>query len=255
MQWTGNIQNCNAGTTSLAYRQAVINRVNYFRNMAGIPSVTLSTQSNVNQQNAALMMSANGQLSHSPPSSWTCYTSEGASGASGSNLALGVDGPNAIDLYVSDPGSNNAIVGHRRWILFPSQSTMNTGDVPGANSLSVFDWGASRPQNPEFVAWPPPGYVPYSLLPGSNRWSFSFPYASFTNTAITIKNLTTGADIPLTIESKDGGPGDNTIVWQPQGFNYGVPSADTSYLVTLTNVGANSTIRNFSYMITIINPN
>lgn len=37
MGWTGNVANCNAGTTNLAYRQASIDRVNFYRAMASFP--------------------------------------------------------------------------------------------------------------------------------------------------------------------------------------------------------------------------
>ena len=50
-------------------------RLNYYRAMAGVPAtVTFSDTYNAMDQQAALMMSANGQLSHSPPTTWTCYT-------------------------------------------------------------------------------------------------------------------------------------------------------------------------------------
>jgi hypothetical protein len=91
-------------------------------------------------QQAALMMSANGQLSHNPPPSWLCYTAEGAQAAGSSNLYLGRFGPAAITGYVYDAGSGNYAVGHRRWILYPQTQRMGTGDIPpvgGARSSNA----------------------------------------------------------------------------------------------------------------------
>lgn len=255
MGWTGDVQNCIAGTTSIAYQQSVIDRVSYFRNMTGLPSITLSPSNN-NFQNAALMMAANGQLSHSPPSSWKCYTAEGAGGAGASNLALGTNGPDAIDLYMQDWGSNNAAVGHRRWILLPTQTSMATGDVPGSNSLGVFMGGGPRPSDPAFVAWPSPGYFPSDILPnGSNRWSFSHPNAQLGGATVTMTNVNTGQNIPTILEPLSYGYGDGTLVWLPQGFNYSTPAQDTTYLVTINNLVINGVTQNISYTVTVINAN
>ena len=55
---------CTAGTTSQAYADATILRVNYFRAMAGLQAdVVLSNAWNLKAQDAALMMSAQGALS------------------------------------------------------------------------------------------------------------------------------------------------------------------------------------------------
>src|SRR6185369_96564 len=62
--WTGNRTTCTAGTTSQAYADATILRVNYFRAMAGLPSdVILTNTWNPKAQEAALMMSAQKALS------------------------------------------------------------------------------------------------------------------------------------------------------------------------------------------------
>lgn len=73
VSWTGDHSTCAPGVTGLGFQQAITRRINYFRAMAGVPAeVTLSTDSTRKAQAAALMMSANGQLSHSPPPTWTC---------------------------------------------------------------------------------------------------------------------------------------------------------------------------------------
>jgi hypothetical protein len=57
--WNGNRSTCTAGTTSQAYADATILRVNYYRAMTGLPGdVILSNLWNLQVQDAALMMSA-----------------------------------------------------------------------------------------------------------------------------------------------------------------------------------------------------
>ena len=76
-------------------------RINYFRAMAGLPGdVVFDTTWNAQCQEAALMMIAEGNLSHSPPTGWACYSADGATAAGKSNLALGNHGPGAIDAYI-----------------------------------------------------------------------------------------------------------------------------------------------------------
>src|SRR5581483_4923624 len=128
--WTGSIAGCVAGTNSDAYQAATISTVNYFRAMAGLPdNVTLDTARSVNDQQAALMMIASGRLSHFPDPTFTCYTPSGAVAAGTSNLALGTHGPAAVMAYVADEGTTNTAVGHRRWILYPPQTSMGTGST------------------------------------------------------------------------------------------------------------------------------
>jgi hypothetical protein len=275
--WAGNSGTCTAGTTALSFRDLVLLRLNYFRAMAGVPAqVIFSDANNANCQQAALMMSANDAVDHAPPPSWLCYTTAGASAAASSDLALGVYGRDAMDLYMQDPGTGNEAVGHRRWVLYPQTQTMGTGDIPPnnnfapSNSLWVFDsnFGAPRPATrEEFVAWPPPGYVPYQVAPP--RWSFSYANADFS--AATVTMTQGGATVPVILETVATGYGENTLVWRPQGITFvqkiinqdtypvsiecwPQPAKDTTYQVTVTNVKISGAPRSFAYAVTIFNP-
>jgi hypothetical protein len=258
--WNGNRSTCTAGTTSQAYTDATILRVNYFRAMAGLPGdVILSNAWNLKAQDAALMMSAQGALSHSPDATWSCYTAGGAEAAGKSNLALGADAAAAIDLYMDDPGSGgNAAVGHRRWILYPPTKIMGTGNIPAtggwaANDLWVIGGAGARPSEPAWVAWPPAGYLPWQILPrSSGRWSFSYPGATFTGAAISMQRA--GTNVPVTLETQAQGYGDNTIVWVPQGIPASAPSGDVSYTVTVSNVVVGGKSQLYTYSVTIIDP-
>lgn len=260
LTWTGSVTGCNPGTTNLAHQQAVIDRVNYFRSLVGLPSVILLGGTPTTQaQAAALMMSANNALSHYPPLSWVCYSSEGATGASKSNIALGLNGVDAIDLYMDDPGAGNTAAGHRRWIFYPPQASIGTGDVDRtstanpANDLYVFAPWATRPATPLGIAWPPAGYVPYQNLPSaSNRWSFSYPGADFAAGSVTMSGPS-GA-LPVTLETVATGYGDNTIVFRPTGVSYTQPLADTTYTVTVSGISGSEVPVSFQYTVTVIDP-
>jgi hypothetical protein len=124
--WNGSVSSCAAGTLGQDYLDAGALRFNLFRGLSGVPAgITYDAVNNdPPEQQAALMMSANAQLSHSPPSNWLCYTSSGATAAGQSNLCSSYNNPNdpsCVAQYVDDSGSSNTEVGHRRWIFYPEQ--------------------------------------------------------------------------------------------------------------------------------------
>lgn len=258
--WDGDPATCTPGTTDNAFRDAVVDRINVYRALAGLPG--LLTQHGLDEtgmsQEAALMMAANGDISHTPPDGWSCYSEGGAAGALNSNLIVGVSGTAAVDAFMDDAGSDNYFVGHRRWLLYPPQQFIGVGDVGGdtqASALWVLSGFGERPATPNGVAWPPAGFVPYQMLPdGSNRWSISYPGADFSEALVTVTRED-GTSLPVSIEPiNNGGFGDATLVFRPQGFDYGPPARDTRYDVSITGVAGNGVPAQFQYSVTVIDP-
>lgn len=265
IEWTGDMNSCNPGTTSEDFRESIENRINFYREMAGVPpTISLYDLYIQNAQAAALVMSVNSSLDHTPPDSWTCYTDDAYAGASSANLALGAYGTGAIHLYMKDHGDSNGAVGHRRWLLYPQTQNMGTGDIPftdghyASNALVVFDshmWEDRPDTRHEFVAWPPPGYVPAPIVYA--RWSFSYPDADFSSASVSMtKNGATVA--PIILEEIHNGYGENTLVWRPYDYSSGTawpcPTSDETYQVTVKNVKINGVARNFSYTVIVFAP-
>lgn len=259
--WDGNIEQCQAGQLSADYLAAIAWRVNFFRAMAGVPAaITFNAEYNRKAQQAALMMSANNNLSHQPPASWLCYTEEGAQAAANSNLSLGSMGPQSITGLMEDSGTNNTAVGHRRWTLFPPTEVMGSGSVAGAEPLPattvlwVFDNSVNNPRpatREAFVSWPPSGFVPYQLV--FPRWSFSYPQADFSLAQVSMQQQ--GTPIPVTLEPPNNpGMGDNTLVWVPDIALTTPLTTDISYTVKITQVLIDGKSQDFEYTVTIINP-
>jgi uncharacterized protein YkwD len=260
--WTGNLVGCSAGDTSADFKSAILRRINWFRALAGVPAaVQLDASFNQQAQQAALMMAANQQLSHSPPSNWLCYSSAGGQAAGKSNLTIGRNGPDAIgDSYMRDEGANNAEVGHRRWLLYPQTRSMGTGDVDGAlpvNALWVQDTniGGPRPAVRDgFVAWPTKGYTPYTLV--YPRWSFSYPGADFSSASVAMTE--NGVAIATRKETPVNGYGEPTLAWMPgsyvDGMSWAKPAGDTVYQVTIANVKGAGVPSTFTYTATVFDP-
>jgi uncharacterized protein YkwD len=264
VEWNGDVDSCNPGATGQRFREAVLQRINYFRAMAGVPAdIVFSDEYNRKAQAAALMMSANRNLDHDPPENWRCYSSDGAEGAHWSNLFL-VRSPDAIDGYMQDPGDGNAVVPHRRWLLFPQTMQMGSGDVPAigghpaANALYVVDaahyWDERPATRDGFVAWPPPGFVPEHLI--FDRWSIAYSDADFGQAQVTM--TLNGHALAVQVLSDGRGFGEAAIIWQPDiavvASSLAAPATNNDFAVSITNVRIDGRVQDFSYTITAFEP-
>jgi uncharacterized protein YkwD len=255
----GSTSSCSAGTPSSTVQNATLTAVNFYRNLVGLPSVTFDASLSAQAQQAALMMDAQGALSHAPTAGWKCYTTPGASAAGKSDLYLGVTGPSAIAGYMVDPGSSNGEAGHRRWILYPPATKMGSGSTTRANALYVIDQGSwSMPKSvPQYVAWPPAGYLPSPLEPGG-RWSLSATDSTVSFANATVSVTKNGVALPVTqnaIAPTDPNDlvGDPTLVWQLNpAFSSG--SADQPYVVTVRNILSHGQSVSYQYTTTLVDP-
>ncbi len=266
MAWTGNYATGTPGDTASSFKEATRLRINFYRALVGVPAdITFESTYNVKAQRAALMTSGNDALSHTPPSSWRFYTAEGAEASGKSNLALGSAGSNAIDGYIADAGSRNRAAGHRRWLFYPQTLMMGTGDVAGsstlepANAIWVIDSRLNSPRpttRSTHVAYPPAGYVPYSLV--WPRWSFSYPGADFTGATVSMRR--NGVNIPVVQEPVTTGVGEPTLVWvydrkdSDSDAGHARPASDLTYTVNIDGVRIEGASRNFEYNVTVFDP-
>jgi Calx-beta domain len=253
-EWNGTVATGNAGVLGADYLAAMIARVNDYRWMAGLPGgVTLDPAENAEDQQAALMMAVNDELSHSPSPDWLDYTAAGADAAAHSDLDLGVSGVAAIDLYMTDPGSSNTFVGHRRWVLYPPTQTMGVGDIPAeSNALYVVQPQIAPAPSVTAVAWPPAGFVPAPLVP--QRWSLqSDANADFSNATVTVTQNGTSQTVEVLSDDADD-YGGNAIVWDLPFAPTPQSGLQTVYTVNIGNVLINGTPQSFSYTTTSFDP-
>ena len=262
LAWTGNVGACIEGTISQAALDKCILRLNYFRKICGLSyNITLNPAWLADNQRIALMCSANNALSHTPPTTWSCYTAAGAASAGKSNLALGLHSANAITGWMQDYGTGNEKAGHRRWILFSRALQFGMGSTNNAAAMQCIDDShLSDPlpfNSPEYVSYPPK-YIPQTLA--FPRWSFSvlnpstfFSGIDFSGTTLKVTGPD-GTSLPINVISRtDNGYGDQTIVWEPSGVNTNSTS-DLKYHVTLENVKVNGTSSTYNYDVNIIKP-
>ncbi len=268
--WSGNLAACVPGSMPADFLESTRRQINYYRAMSGMPAdISFDPNKTYYCQQAALMMVRNKQLSHSPTPDWLCYTVEGSNAAHNSNLVMSYGaswiGWRGISEQMREPGDINYYVGHRRWLLYPQTEVMGEGDIPerapspAAQVTWVIDYdhyGDPRPAcRDDFVAWPPPGYVPYQTV--FPRWSLSLPDGRFADAVITMVDQN-GQALPVKKEEVLNGYGENTLVWIPNNMSeddhWPRPRADTPYHVTIANVTVNGTNRLFQYTVTVYDP-
>ena len=196
--WTGSIVTGDPGTLSDTFRQGIVRRINYFRAMSGVgSSITFDAADNAMCQQAALMMSAAQNISHTPPLHLALFTPPPPPTAcASSDIRLdwqGDEGAGAIDNFMADSESNNTYVGHRRWLVYPGEDydgqrrgARRRVDVsPATNatwvlSIAARPADARRPRR----AGRPAGFVPAALV--FNRWSFSYVNADFSAATVSV---------------------------------------------------------------------
>ncbi|WP_447726761.1 CAP domain-containing protein [Sphingomonas koreensis] len=251
------ISGCRAGTLKASVKTEFLARLNEIRARHGLTPVVYSTDEDVQQADSSLMMAANVALSHTPPTSWRCYTSGGAAGAGASNLiggwgtGLGFDSEDDLLAgWLREGGT--AQLGHRRWILHPFLRKTSYGRVSAllpdgrratAASMRVFSFGSAGPVPstvPSYVGFPQgdyparyfalTDYLSFSVVPGTTD-NGADRSVDFSAATVTVRGPS--GDLPVTNVSRDNdGYGiANNIQWRVTGL-----AGNTSYTVTIAGV-------------------
>ncbi len=158
-RWSGDLHLCDPGPPVEEAHRAFVERVNFVRGLAGLPAVRAADPSDA--QGCALLLHANGALSHDPPLHWRCYTPDRAAAAARSLLANTV-GMEALRAMLIDPGNADTI-GHRRWLLSSWIEGIALGSTSAYSCVDLVLAHAGG-EAPDWVAWPPPGPTPVSFL-------------------------------------------------------------------------------------------
>ncbi len=197
--WSGDVASCDAGDIEPIGRESAIALLNFYRDLAGLDPVIGDPQLDAYCQDCALAMHANGYLNHYPPADWACLTDEGASAAGSSNLAWS-PALGAIDAYMVDYG-NASTMGHRRWLLSPSLSTVGIGGTSQASCMWVVHWASDG--GVPWVAWPPPGEFP---IEADGRWTFGSGSLTVDHHGWTFSSSSiglSGAVVTVTVDGED----------------------------------------------------
>ncbi|HET6333747.1 MAG TPA: CAP domain-containing protein [Polyangiales bacterium] len=244
--WNGDAASCAAGDMTPEARATAYRLHTLYRFMAGLEPVPMTDENNRKAQDCALLMTANGSITHTPPSTWKCYTMEGAATANASSLSGG-GAISSVDGYMVDPG-NPTTLGHRRWVL----SSMLAGVGFGSSGkFSCQYQPATRPKTggKPWIAWPPPGQIPIQAFGTSfssmdkTGWSLQSDSVDLKSAQVSI--TAGGMDLPVTVTQLGSGYGSTyAISIIPMGWK---ATAGTTYSVKVT--GASMPI---SYEVSVV---
>jgi hypothetical protein len=206
--WSGNAASCTAGDLTGTARANAHRLHTLYRFMAGLDPVDMTDENNRLAQGCALLMTANGMLSHMPDSSWKCYTAEAAMTAGSSSISGG-GSVASVDGYMIDPG-NPTSLGHRRWIL----SSMLAG--VGFGSSGAFSCQYQPPSRPAasekpWTAWPPAGQIPIQAMGAAfasiDQTGWSLQSDTVDLSAAQVKVTSGGMDLAVTVTQLGSGYG------------------------------------------------
>jgi hypothetical protein len=223
--WTGSAASCTPGSLDPGYLDAALQRVVYFRNLAGSPTdtINLDAAQNTSAQAGALLMAVNDDIDHYPTSDTfpTCWPEVGAAAAEAaakSNLAWsrgwGMRLATTVDGWIADHRVPSA--GHRWWALHPNATSIGFGEAQSGSTVAAvqrlpietmaFGWSiASRPNG--VLAWPTCGTA---AAPAYTPWQTTYPLFSLDKdganwTAATVSVTRNGGGMAAPILST-GGP-------------------------------------------------
>lgn len=175
-----------AGTVSDTALNAALGRLNLIRRLAGLTGVELDASLTTRAQYGAVLLAANGVLSHHPNKPADMdedFYQRGLNAASSSNIYMGTNAtlPQAVDAFMDDSdGGNLPMLGHRRWLLNPAMGKTGFGFSPSGKTLDTFAynfatlWAFDRSGSTgdyEFISWPASGAFPATLFDKDQAWS------------------------------------------------------------------------------------
>lgn len=253
--WTGSVAGCLPGAPSPAAQASTLTVINFVRSLGGLDPVSFDPALSDKAQQAALVYLAQGNLSHSIPPTWKCATPDAIEAGGKSNIAYGRAGAQAIDLYMSDYGSNNTAAGHRRWIMDPDALTMGSGSTSSTNALWILGKHAAAGQfsNPTWVSWPTKGYFPSQLEP-QGRWSLTANASGkydFSGAKVSVVD-SNGAALGVSVYPAAQGYANDTLVWEVSGVQKPTGSQTRAYTVSVTGIKTGVTTVSTSYKVNLI---
>lgn len=265
---------CRAGTLKASVKADFLAKLNAIRALHQLPAVTYSEAEDAAEADSSLMMAVNKQLSHTPPTSWTCYTASGAAAAGASNLiggwgtGLGFDSEDSyLGLWLTEGGS--ASIGHRRWILNPFLGKTSYGRVAlvlpdgsraSAASMRVFNFagGVTAPAGlPAYVAYPQgdypvryftlSSYLSFSVVAGTTGTFGANANVRYDRATITVTGPGGALAVSDVTSDNEGYGLANNLQWRVAGLQAGV-----TYTVTIAGItGAPRT--DYSYSFRVVN--
>lgn len=225
---------CDPGELKAKVQWEAMRSTNGYRWFVGLEPVESVPELIEANQKCATLMAANGEISHTPPSDWECYTEDGATAAGNSNLAQTLPGfihpAETVWQYIRDKG-NRATMGHRRWIFNPTMAKTGFGHRGLFGCMHATDRSGSDSKS--VIRYPSRGPFPKEAIKGP--WNYLVRENTVFSTAeVTVTNTDSGASMSVqNLRSLEGRYG------RTKGIIWDVPNAESgeTYRVEITKIG------------------
>lgn len=174
------------GALSDGALEAALSEVNFIRYLAGLEPVEAEKELSGLAQYGAVLMAANGSLSHSPekPDGMAeDFYQKGREAAASCNLIMlnwfeeDILGE-AVRQFARDDGEGNRyVLGHRRWLLYPQMKYTGFGlaqDAEGRSYAAMYVMDESNEAAEyDMILWPSAGAFPAEYMGVDTPWSVS----------------------------------------------------------------------------------
>jgi len=147
------VESCTSGIPSDSEKQKVLNRINYLRAIHKLKPVQYNDAYDEITGECALVIAANKNLSHTPDSSWECWSQVAYDGCYSSNIGLTTatnydlsmtDSAEIVDGFMTEENEvPPTTLGHRRWFIDPWLKTIAFGRADYSDGNGHFVLGSA----------------------------------------------------------------------------------------------------------------
>lgn len=199
---------------------------NYLRYAAGLPDIQLDATLTGKAQHGAVLLAANGELTHTPskPADMSdAFYQTGSSSTAASNISMRYlfDSrkilTSSLQGCIDDSNSkeNMLVVGHRQWMLNPKLLYTGFGYAANAEDYhfavtQITDKSAADADY-SFISWPAQGEFPNNIITSGTPWSVTLNPQKYENPelekiTVRVTRLSDGMVWNLTDEDYTGRP-------------------------------------------------
>lgn len=248
--WNGNSKTCEYGELPDSTLFKVLDRLNYYRQNAGVMyPMQFDAERVQGCQEAAVMFAPKGIFTAEPTQqTHTCYTELAAQMAAVGQGVLESNPAQSVNVLMKDAKSTQLF--NRLSVLNPVADNMGVGAAEN-NTFFVIGYKGVLPDSTYYqnhpVTWPPAGYVPNMLV--FPKWSFSIA-RNVKEAKLTVTDAK-GKEVPVETEVSGF---DNlmikTLIFTPQ-IDYKTMKEGDFFTVTVTLADK----KKFQYRVTIFDGN
>lgn len=253
--------------------QAFLNQAelyfNYLRYAAGLPDIRLDDTLTDKAQHGAVLLAANGELTHTPPKPAgmsDAFYQLGASSTATSNISMRyiIDSKkmliSSLQGCIDDSNSteNLLLVGHRQWMLNPALLYTGFGYAGNAQgydyAVTQITDNSGAAKDYSFISWPAQGEFPNNIIEAGTPWSVTlnpqkYQKPELEDVAVKVTRLSDGKAWTLTDEDYTDRPDRQEPYLNVSRRGLGVGNCIIFYLGT-ENFTADTYSENFTVEIT-----